>query len=44
MTNHQKLIIVIGVVIMAALFLGGCSTTKYVECIARDNTSHPCNW
>lgn len=23
--------------------LSGCDTLKYAECIARDNTSRPCN-
>jgi hypothetical protein len=23
--------------------VSGCQTAKYVECIARDNTSRPCN-
>ncbi len=26
----------------AILTLTGCSTLKYAECIARDNTVHPC--
>ena len=27
----------------AATLLTGCSTVKYAECIARDNTRNPCN-
>lgn len=27
----------------AAILLTGCTTAKYVECIARDNTRNPCN-
>ncbi len=27
----------------AATLLTGCSSLKYAECIARDNTSNPCN-
>lgn len=27
----------------AILTLTGCSTLKYAECVARDNTSRPCN-
>lgn len=26
----------------AIVSLSGCSTLKYAECIARDNTVHPC--
>lgn len=26
-----------------AVLLSGCESAKYVECIARDNTSNPCN-
>ncbi len=26
-----------------ASMLTGCSSLKYAECIARDNTSNPCN-
>lgn len=44
MTKNQKLILALGVVIMATLYLTGCSTLKYAECIARDGTSRPCNW
>lgn len=44
MTDYQRLITIVGVVVMAALFLCGCSTLKYAECIARDGTSRPCNW
>lgn len=28
----------------AILSLTGCSTLHYAECIARDNTSRPCNY
>lgn len=28
----------------AALTLPGCSTLREAGCIARDNTSNPCNW
>lgn len=27
---------------MVASFLTSCSTAKYVECIARDNSRNPC--
>lgn len=27
----------------AAALLTSCTSVKYVECIARDNTSNPCN-
>jgi len=31
-------------IIVGAAFLTGCSTSlKEVECLARDNTSNPCN-
>lgn len=28
----------------AAFLLTGCETVKYAECVARDNTSNPCNY
>lgn len=30
--------------ILAVLSLTGCGSAKYYECLARDNTSNPCNW
>jgi hypothetical protein len=27
----------------AATLLTGCTSAKYVECLARDNTRNPCN-
>ena len=29
---------------LSFLGLAGCSQLKYAQCIARDNTSRPCNW
>lgn len=34
--------VVIAIVFLAAAILTGCSELKYAECIARDNTQHPC--
>lgn len=28
---------------LSFLSLAGCSQLKYAECLARDNTSRPCN-
>lgn len=44
MSAGQKIVLVLGVVVLATLFLSGCSSLRYAECIARDNTSNPCNW
>lgn len=35
-------IVAVGVLFVTAALLTGCSELKYVECIARDNTSRPC--
>lgn len=31
------------VLLVGVAMLAGCTTAKYVECIARDATSRPCN-
>jgi hypothetical protein len=31
------------VLIVLAFTLAGCESAKYYECLARDNTSNPCN-
>ena len=35
-------ILAVAVLFITAALLTGCSELKYVECIARDNTSRPC--
>lgn len=29
--------------VCACMFLSGCESVKYYECLARDSTSRPCN-
>lgn len=36
-------LVVLGCILVGAALLTGCESAKYVECIARDNTSNPCN-
>lgn len=36
-------LVVLACILIGAAFLTGCETAKYVECVARDNTSNPCN-
>lgn len=37
---RKALLILVG---LSFLGLAGCSQLKYASCIARDNTSRPCN-
>lgn len=35
-------VVAVALLFVTAALLTGCSELKYVECIARDNTSRPC--
>lgn len=36
-------LVILACIIVGAAFLTGCAETKYIECVARDNTRNPCN-
>ena len=41
----REVVITIGVLLLLLLIAGlsGCDTLRYANCLARDNTSRPCN-
>lgn len=41
----REIMITLGVLLILILIagLGGCDTLRYADCLARDNTSRPCN-